>query len=61
MPLGKNENSVRGTPKITSYAIKNFVPSNALKWTVSAISPETQRWKIHQPNGKTKMMNIVVL
>ena len=49
MPLGKNENSVRGTPKITSYAIENFVSSNPLKWTVSAISPEMEnlstKWK----------------
>ena len=52
MPLGKNENSVRGTPKITSYAIKNFVPSNPLKRTVSAISPE-----IENPSTKQKSPN----
>ena len=52
MPLGKNENSVRGTPKITSYAIKNFVPSNPLKRTVSAISPEMEN-----PSTKRKNQN----
>ena len=50
MPLGKNEKSARGTPKITSYATKNIVPSNPLKWTVSAISPEME-------NPSTKRMN----
>ena len=52
MLLGKNENSVRGTPKITSYAIKNFVSSNPLKWTVSAISPE-----LENPSTKWKNQN----
>ena len=50
MPLGKNEKSVRGTPKITSYATKNIVPSNPLKRTVSAISPEME-------NPSTKWIN----
>ena len=52
MLLGKNENSVRGTPKITSYAIKNFVSSNPLKRTVSAISPEMEN-----PSTKRKNQN----
>ena len=52
MPLGKNENSARGTPKITSYAKKNFVPSNPLKRTVSAISPEMEK-----PSTKRKNQN----
>ena len=52
MPLGKNENSVRGTPKITSYAIKHFVPNNPLKRTVSAISPEMEN-----PSIKCKNQN----
>ena len=54
MPLGKNENLVRGTPKITSYAIKNFVSGNPLKRTVSAISPE-----MDNPSTKQKNQNEV--
>ena len=50
MPLGKNENSVRGTPKITSFTTKNILPNNPLKRSISAISPELE-------NLSTKRMN----
>ena len=50
MPLGKNEKSVRGTPKITSFATKNTLSNNPLKRSISAISPESE-------NPSTKRMN----